>query len=126
MSLQRENIKINYKNEIEYRQIEKIIPDYHFFILPTFHENFGHVIYEALSFGIPVIISDQTPWRNLEEQSVGWDIDLSDKKKFDEVIRLCSEMKNDDYLKMSENAYKYAQCYTNFEDLILKTIKLFE
>ena len=26
---------------------------------------FGHVIFEALSLGIPVLISDRTPWTNL-------------------------------------------------------------
>ena len=36
------------------------------FLLPTGGENFGHAIFEALSCGVPVLISDQTPWRGLE------------------------------------------------------------
>ena len=35
------------------------------FLLPTGGENFGHAIFEALSCGVPALISDQTPWRGL-------------------------------------------------------------
>ncbi len=121
-----DNIKIVYKNEIEFHQIENIISDYHFFILPTLHENYGHAIYEALSFGIPVITSDQTPWRNLEEKSIGWDISLSNRKKFEDVIQKCVSMNADQYIKMSEAAFKFAQSYADGQDLISKTKKLFE
>ena len=37
-----------------------------FLILPTKGENFGHVIAESLSASLPVIISQNTPWRNLQ------------------------------------------------------------
>lgn len=32
------------------------------FAFPTHGENFGHVIFEALRAGTPVLLSDQTPW----------------------------------------------------------------
>ena len=35
------------------------------FLLPTGGENFGHAIFEALSCGVPALISDRTPWRDL-------------------------------------------------------------
>ena len=42
------------------------------FILPSFSENFGNVISEALSFGVPVITTQNTPWKILETQKCGW------------------------------------------------------
>lgn len=45
------------------------------FILPTFSENFGIVIAEALSFGIPVITTKATPWKIIEDLNCGWWID---------------------------------------------------
>ena len=42
------------------------------FVLPTFSENFGMVILEALSFGIPVITTHGAPWSDLEEFGGGW------------------------------------------------------
>ena len=40
-------------------------------ILPSFTENFGGVVVDALGAGHPVIASDKTPWRELEENPFG-------------------------------------------------------
>jgi glycosyltransferase involved in cell wall biosynthesis len=45
------------------------------FALPTFSENFGLVIGEALGCGIPVITTTATPWRPIEALGCGWIID---------------------------------------------------
>lgn len=45
------------------------------FILPTYSENFGIVIAEALWAGVPVITTKGTPWKDLEDHNCGWWID---------------------------------------------------
>jgi glycosyltransferase involved in cell wall biosynthesis len=45
------------------------------FVLPTFSENFGLVVAEALSFGLPVITTRGAPWADLETHGCGWWID---------------------------------------------------
>ena len=42
------------------------------FILPSFSENFGLVVAEALSYGLPVITTTGTPWRELHQYGCGW------------------------------------------------------
>lgn len=42
------------------------------FILPSFSENFGMVVVEALSRGVPVITTTGTPWSELPTQQCGW------------------------------------------------------
>jgi glycosyltransferase involved in cell wall biosynthesis len=50
------------------------------FILLSHSENFGLSIAEALSFGLPVITTTNTPWKDLKKYNCGWCIDLKTKK----------------------------------------------
>lgn len=46
------------------------------FVLPTFSENFGLVVAEALSCGTPAICTRGAPWPTLESEGAGWWIDV--------------------------------------------------
>jgi len=55
---------------------EKLFREADLFILPTFSENFGLVVAEALSYGVPVITTRGAPWEGLVRHSCGWWIDI--------------------------------------------------
>jgi glycosyltransferase involved in cell wall biosynthesis len=82
--------------------------EYHFFVLPTLGENFGHVFIEALSAGCPMLISDRTPWLELAEKRIGWDISLDEPQKWGAKINQCIDMDANEYEGMSAAARRYS------------------
>lgn len=81
------NVKVNYCGLLSHDQIHETFAKYHAFLFPTLSENFGHVIAEALSVGCPVIISDQTPWNDVEMYSSGVASNLYKKINFINYIK---------------------------------------
>ncbi len=102
------NIQVTWEGEVTPDIIHESLSQHHLFFFPTRGENYGHVIQEALSSGLPVLISDQTPWQDLEEAGVGWSIPLSSPGKFAGLIEEVAHWDNNKILSVSEAALNYA------------------
>jgi glycosyltransferase involved in cell wall biosynthesis len=80
------NIRATYRGAVPPDQVFQVLGEYDLMLLPSHGENYGHVIAEAISVGTRVLISTLTPWRGLESDGVGWDIDLEDRQRYAEII----------------------------------------
>lgn len=120
-----ENVSVIYKGIVAQKDIINIFNANHVFLFPTLGENYGHVISEALIGGCPVIISDQTPWRNLEKLKVGNDISLKKEKDFINALQYYVDIDEVVYKELSLNAFNYARTVSNNENDILNTYELF-
>ncbi len=108
------NIHVAYRGMVESDKVAEVIGDYHFLFLPSRGENFGHVILESFTAGRPVLISDQTPWRELEKENCGYDLPL-EKSLFADKIGKMAELDEDDWRKMCNAAGEKAQVFCNDE-----------
>jgi glycosyltransferase involved in cell wall biosynthesis len=103
-----ENVKAQYRGAVKNTEVIEVLGKYDLFFLPTLGENFGHVIWEAMIAGCPVMISDRTPWHGLREMGVGWDLPLSEIDSFQEIIENCVDMDQEEHLSWSMRARYYA------------------
>ena len=98
---------------------------YDMFFMPTKGENYGHVIAEALCAGLPILIADTTPWRNLQEQGIGWDLPLNDPNAFSTAIDQLALMPAEQHVQMRETVLAWAKNKFSQRDAIDANIAMF-
>ena len=103
-----ETVKVNFQGAVSYEKVAETFGKYHFFLFPTLGENFGHVVIESLAAGTLVVLSDQTPWRNLEKENIGWDLTFDDGSIWRNVVQRCVEMSESEFYEMAGSARSFA------------------
>ena len=101
--------RIHYKGVLAPHEIADTLQQYHFYILPTLHENYGHSIVEAIVSGVPIIISTNTPWLNLKTAGVGADLELSNQEDWLNYLKECLAMDQASYEGMVQDCYGFAE-----------------
>jgi glycosyltransferase involved in cell wall biosynthesis len=109
---------------------QSILAKYHAFVLLTKGENFGHSIYESLSVGTPVIITNKTPWKfNESANPPGWVINNNDQgidtNALKQTLTNLYHMNNDAYTLSSKAAHAYAVDFYTSHDFKKEYTDLF-
>ena len=115
----------SYQGHAEPAGVPEIMAKHDLFFLPTLGENYGHVIAEALMAGTPVLIADTTPWRDLENEGVGWDLPLASEVVFAQRIDESSRMSAECYQQFRGRAREFANKLLSDPALIESNRRLF-
>jgi len=120
----------NYLGHANPSDSQSILAKYNAFILLTKGENFGHSIYEALSVGTPVIITNKTPWQfDNSANPPGWVINNDNQGIKMDILRKTLtnlyHMDNDAYTLSSKAAHAYAVDFYTSHDFKKEYTDLF-
>lgn len=110
------NINITYKGTFHPNNIKKVYYKQDILLMPSLSENFGYAIFEGFTYGVPVITSKNTPWIDLNRKGIGFDIDLSNKKKFIEILEYFEALSNNEINLIRTNCMNYASEFATKEN----------
>lgn len=86
-NVQREMVpRVQFLGEVLGAEKKALLSQANLFVLPSYSENFGIAVAEALAHGTAVITTDQTPWQELNGKGCGWCV-AADQRSIDEALR---------------------------------------
>jgi glycosyltransferase involved in cell wall biosynthesis len=103
------HVRVDCAGPVPYERVFDVLSHHHFLLLPTLGENFGHIIAVGLGAGCPVLLSDQTPWMDLETHAAGWIIPLDNARRWQDTVQQCVDMTDEEFHAMSQRARAYIE-----------------
>lgn len=120
------NLTVAMNGPISHNKINDIFNKNHILFLPTFGENYGHVIKESFLNNCPAVISNKTPWKDLESKNIGFDCTLETDDELISKINFFLEMNQDEYNSYINKMHKNVSMLFNDSQIILDNINLFK
>jgi glycosyltransferase involved in cell wall biosynthesis len=102
--LVRTGMQVRYCGALPREAVVPTFARYHAFLFPTRGESFGQVVFESLTAGCPVVISDRTPWTRLAARKAGWDLALGRPSDFAACIEAIRRMDDEAFAAYSAGA----------------------
>jgi len=112
-----EKYNIQYLGYINNDKLIQYFEQTHLFVSLSEGENFGYTIAESLSCSIPVIISKNTPFKDISKYGFGYDIDIFDNEMFCNTLSKFAKMNQDDYNNFRFNLNSNFKKYYNLETI---------
>lgn len=125
--------KIQYCGELKNGNFSNLINKFTFFIFPTYNENYGHVIIEAISLGlIPILSSGATPFDKEIDSIVGLNFDRNSMISINESIEKAKNLSEKKikgirqelkkyFEKLNLDKKEYEKQYVNFVKKVIQS-----
>jgi glycosyltransferase involved in cell wall biosynthesis len=95
------------------------------FVLPTYSENFGIVVAEALASRVPVITTQGTPWNELNTYNAGWWIEIGVEPLVD-ALTISMNLSDESRYQMGNNGRKLIEDNYSIESVGCKVSQLYK
>lgn len=118
------NIQAKYKGTLQPSEVSDTFSNYDLFVFPSRGENFGHVIFEALRAGTPVMVSDQTPWKQDVNGAVTV-IPLIDFQAWVARLNIAAYRSQEEKLGLRYAARAYAEKFAAETAILEKNVSMF-
>ena len=103
----------------------KLYQESSLFCLPSYSENFGMVIAEAMSCGVPVLTTTNCPWTLLNDTGTGWCINLS-VDNLESTLRCALSQSPEHLYEMGQRASRLVYERYNYHNVAQRTIELYK
>lgn len=100
--------RIHFAGEVLGPEKTKLLSESSLFVLPSYSENFGIAIAEALAHAIPVITTTGTPWSEISGKNVGWYI-KPDRNELENSLRTALSLPLAELESMGHNGRRWMQ-----------------
>ena len=95
------------------------------FILPTYNENFGIAVAEALAAGVPVITTKGAPWSELASECCGWWVDIG-VEPLANALRDAMNLTDEERRGMGENGQRLVERKYQWKTVVNQMVELYE
>jgi len=119
------NIEVCCLNELPHHEILALFDQTDIMILPSHGENFGHAIFESLAYATPVIISNNTPWKHMQEEMAGIEVNADNVEEICSAIAFFETMESSKYREWQLGALNKALTYMDKNDFENTYSKIF-
>lgn len=119
------HVTVIYAGAVPHESVALELSKHDLFLLPTLGENYGHVLVEAWMAGLPVLVSDQTPWRGLESKGIGWDLPLDRPDLFAKVIDKYALTKLGDRINARRRCVDFGRRHARSEERVKENRAMF-
>jgi glycosyltransferase involved in cell wall biosynthesis len=119
------HVRVEFHGDVPHELVGEMLARHDLYFLPTRGENYGHAIVEALGAGLPVLISDRTPWLDLEARGAGWALPLGQVELFVAVIEAVANMDEAARHALARGARAYADQIASSSGVVEANRRLF-